>query len=1059
MTNRQHSQTRKQRARASATLLSILLLSISSSRFVSPAAADDIYFGASAGSRPLYFLALPTSAATLGRGTVSASGAMDASDVLRFPANTPLAGGGQFFLGASGQGETHAVFAAAVLPIFRDGALGIFGQSTPMNVWPVPNTLDINNIDMPTSNSLAYNLFGASLAAYIPEYGYGFGFNASFYWSAVWDKSAAWGKEALFGALGADFRFDPAEFLTGRIYFSSAGMPLNGDSVFIHRFAEQYGLIMNYNQYLGESGFWKANLGGGLRKTTWDGAFEVGVGAEFIAGGRYFMRLGWEVSTSAIADAASFAWKDVKYFMGSGEVNFDKFNKLAVLYGWGVGLGVKIGGLRVDAAYRPGPDGTANGIWSADATFEIEEMKKRSAEDNLTLARDYYASERFGKSRLYSARAIHEDSTLWNAVPLYAMSEAELRRRAPGSIAFIYGGNSKGVVVPYPPSEEALGGLSRYAALVSRLRTKYPVNFTVDVGNLISAGKDALRLEFAGNYYDAARFDVLAPGVGELSMGPAKFAAALKRKIPIIVTNLNDNDAEATGIRSSAVLTNSGYSVYFINLIETVPEDDELDLSYDPAAIKSQLAGGKAAAADLRVAVVHGTLDEVRHLAETLEGGLDIIIAGSLDQRFDRPITVGNTLIVSAGAENKFAGCLFVKFNDVKKEIKRGKGDKAAATARRAPVRKKAKARFTAENILIPVDQDIEPDEAVESVTKLVRAAIAVDRTDGSTIRTRVRGVVAHLSDRGRGPQAFLKSAQGKNELLLSDSVFNCRRPLLSSAGNRAAFIFGKPDDKNGKLRMVDLEMGVGKTVSKGKNVLDAVFSPVDNFLYYIEADSGSDIGVIRKTRMYMNDAITVLYADASQRGDLQISADGETLIFASKYKNGKWDLFALDMSGKVAPVRLTDGGADHRFPRISPDGKYVAYLSNRTGFGWKMDLWVYDRVATKHKQITFDTDVQGFTWSDDSETIYFSAGANLLEICRVDMRHNLIKNLIPHPQGGVKSWSESAPKFIRYNDEPMIVYTRVYPDGKRRIYWFDVNKAADAKMYSVGEFDEWNED
>jgi hypothetical protein len=1026
--------------------------------------ADDIYFGASAGSRPLYFLALPTSAATLGRGTVSASGAMDASDVLRFPANTPLAGGGQFFFGTSGQGETHAVFAATVLPVFRDGALGIFGQSTPMNVWPVPNTLNIN-IDMPTSNSLAYNLFGVSLAKYFPDYDYGFGFSASFYRSAVWDNSAAWGREVSFGALGADFRFDPAEFLSGRVYFSSAGMPLSGDSAFIQRFAEQYGLIMNYGQYLGNSDFWRANFGAGVRKTTWDGAFEVGVGAEFIAGGRYFMRLGWEVPVDAISSAVSWAWNDIKYFTRSGNINFDNFNKLVILYGWGVGLGVKLGGFGVDAAYRPGPDGTANGIWSANATFEIEEMKKRSAEDNLALARDYYASERFGKSRLYASRAIHEDSTLWNAAPLYVMSEAELRRRGAGTIVLIYGGNSRGLVIPYPPSEEALGGLSRYAALVSRLRTSYPINFTVDVGNLISAGKDALRLEFAGNYYDAARFDVLAPGIGELSMGPAKLAAALKRKMPVIVTNLNDNDAAATGISGSAVLTNSGYSVYFMNLIETVPEDNGdagLDLSYDPAAIKSQLAGGKAAAADLRVAVVHGTLDEVRRLAETLEDGLDVIIAGSLEQRLDRPISVGKTLIVSAGAENKFVGCLFLKFNDVKKEIKKGKATAAAASAR-APARKskssKAKARFTAENALFPVGQDIAPNDTVESVTRLVRAAIAVDRTSGPTIRTRVRGVVAHLSDRGEGPRAFLKSAQGKNELLISDSLSHCRRPLLSSSGNRAAFIFGKPANRNGKLRMVDLEMGTGKTVSKGKNVIDAVFSPAGNFLYYIEADSGSDIGAIRKTRMYMNDALTVLEAGTAQHGDLQISSDGETLIFASRHKNGKWDIYALDTSGKVAPVRLTDGRADHRYPRISPDGKYVAYLSNRTGFGWKTDLWVYDRVATEHKQLTFDTDAQGFVWNDDSETIYFSAGANLLEICRVDLRHNLIKNMIPHPQGGVKSWSESAPRFIRYNDEPMLVYTRTYPDGKRRIYWYDINNAADAKMYSVGEFDEWNED
>jgi len=1066
MTNDPNPQTCKRRARVGAAFLSIPLLLISSIRFAAPVTADDghnIYFGASAGTRPLYFLALPTSAATLGRGTVSASGAMDASDVLRFPANTPLAGGGQFFFGSSGQGESHVFFAAAALPIFRDGAVGLFAQSTPMIFWPIPVGIDMGDINIPSLNSLSYNLGGFSLAKYFPEYGYGFGFSASFYTSAVWDQgTGAFGEQDKpFAAFGADFRFDPTESLSGRAYFSSAGIPMSGESAFERRFAEQYGLMMNYNRYLGERGFWKADLGAGIRKTTWDGAADIGFGAEFAAGGRYFMRLGWEVPVSAISTAVSWAWNDLKYFARTGTVDFDNFNKLAVLYGWGVGLGVKAGNLGADAAYRPGPDGTASGIWSANATLEIEEMKKRSAEDNLALARRYYAAERFDKSRLYAGRAVSEDSTLWSAPPLYAMSEAELRRRSDGSIALIYGGNSRGVVVPYPPSEDALGGLSRYAALVSRLRGSYPVNFAVDAGNLIGVGKNALRIEFAANYYDAARFDVLAPGVGELYMGPVKFAASLKSDLPIVVTNLND-DCSAAAIKSNVLLTNNGYSIYLINLIQTVPENKGaayLDLSYDPAEIKSHLTAGRAAAADLRVAVVHGTLEEVKRLAETFDGTLDVVIAGSLEHRLEKPIKAGNTLIVSAGAENKFAGCLFVKFSDVKKEIKTG--GKAAAGARRRQTgrsgRASAKPRFTAENVLFPIGQDIEPDAAVEEITKLVRAAIEVDRGGGPTVRTRVRGVAAHLSDRGSGPQAFLKSAQGKNELLLGDSLFDCRRPLLSSSGDRAAFIFGKPG--NGKLRMADLATGAGKTVSAEKNVIDAAFSPADNFLYYIEADSGGDMGAIRKTKMHMNDAITVLDAGAPQRDDLNISSDGETILFASKTKTGNWDIYALDTSGKAAPVRLTDGKADHRKPRISPDGRYVAYLSNRTGFGGKMDLWVYDRVATEHRQLTFNTDVQGLAWNDNSEDIYFSAGANLLEICRVDMTHGAIRNMIRPPQGEVKSWSENSPRFMRYNDEPMIVYTRVYPDGRRRIYWFDINNAADAKMYSVGEFDEWIDD
>jgi hypothetical protein len=998
--------------------------------FTASVAYADAYYGALAGSRPLHCLALPVSAATLGRGTVSAPGAMDASDVFRFPANTALAGGGQFFLGAAGDGGARALYAAAALPVFRDGALGLFTQSTPSNI------------------SLTPNLFGFSISRYFPEYNYGFGFSASV------SKGNFWEDEELFGAFAADFRFDPADFLSGRVYFSSAGAPLGGENAFDRRFAEQYGLIMNYSLHIGEDDFWRADIGAGVRKTTWDGPFEVGAGAEFfVAGGRYIMRLGWEAPLGSIFSAWDGAWDGFDYFLRHGYESPIPLESRGVFLGWGAGLGVRAGGFGADAACRLGEGGI---VWSANAAFEFEEMKKRSAEANLALARKYYGAGRFDKSSLYASRAANEDSSLWNAGALYVKSEAELRRRSGASVALIYGGNSRGTVVPYPPSPDALGGLSRYAALVSSLRKNYPVNFAVDVGNLISPDRDALRAEFAAAYYDAAKFDVLTPGTGELSMGPAKFAAALKGKTPVIATNLNNGDAAASGIRGGVLLTNNGYSVYLINIIaETPPESGgvRLDLSYNPDAIRTQLSRGEAAKADLRVAVVHGTLEDMKRLAEQLSDVLDAVIAGNLARRLDTPVKAGKALIVSAGAENKFAGCLFFKFNDGKRNIKDGKA------AARASVRNaRARGRFTVENALFPVGQDIEPDPAVENITKLVRAAIVVDRTAGPTVRARVRGVVAHLSDRGAGPQAFLKAAQSKSELALGDDVFYCRRPAFSSAGDRAAFIYGKPADKNGKLRMVDLEMGTGKTVSIGKNVIDAAFSPADDFLYYIEADSGGGTGAIRKTRMYMNDALTVVEADASLRDDLHVSADGATLLFASKYKDGKWDIYAVDTSGKPAPTRLTDGKADHRMPRLSPDGKRVAYLSNRTGFGGRTDLWVYERSAAEHRQLTFNTDVREFSWSDDSEALYFSAGVNLLEICRVDMARGLVKNLIPHPAGAVKTWSESTPRFIRYYDAPMVVYTRTYVDGKRRIYWYDIDNARDIPMYSVGEFDEWTD-
>ncbi|MDR0330111.1 MAG: hypothetical protein LBH93_00140 [Chitinispirillales bacterium] len=958
---------------------------------------------AGAGGRPLRALSLPVSAASLGLGEVSATGAMDASDVFRFPANTALAGGGQFIGGGSVSGDTSASYFAAALPIFSSGALGLFAQSAPAAEPPVPN------------------VFGFSFAKYYPEYGYGFGVSASFY------NDDFWGGEELYGALGADLRFDPIDgVLFGHAYFHSAGMLARANG-FRRRIAERYGFAANYRPDIGLADFLGVSVGAGVRKTTWEGPIEAGVSAECGAWGMLFARLGYENAVNAPLRVS----------------------------GLSAGLGVAYANFGVDAGYRLGAAGGTPAVWSVDAKAQIEGLKKRGAGENLALARGYYDRGMFAKSRLYAERALVADSTRWDAGALFLRSDSEVRRA--GSVALIYGGNSRGTVIPYPPSADALGGLSRYAALVAELREANPVNFTVDVGNLLSVENDKLKVEFAASYYDAAGFDVIAPGIGELAMNPARLTAEQKRKTPVIVTNFNDNDA-ATGVKSSVLLTSDGYSLYLLNVVtDAAPKNSKikLNLEYSIAGLKSLLNGKIAAGADLRAVVIHGTRQEVTRLAEALPE-LDVVIAANLAERFDTPQRVGNTLILSAGAENKFAGCLYLKFFDNRKIPAKGKAKSGAKNVRRP----RTKTRFTAENKLFPVHQEIEPDSAVENVTRLVGAAVVVDRSENPNALVPVQGVIPHLSDRGAGPQAFLKVAQSKGEYPLGDDIFYCRQPVLSSVGNRAAFIYGKPDSKNGKLRMVDLGLMTGRTLSSNNNVLEAAFSPVDGFLYYIEADRGRENGAIRKTKMYMNDEFTVLGKTAATRSDLSVSPDGATLLFCSKLNGGRWEIYAIDTSAAATPTQLTDGKADCKRPRLSPDGRYVAYLSNLTGFGGQMDLWIYDRSAAKHRQLTFNANAQDISWGDDPETIYLSAGANLRTIFQVDVWQGAVTELIEPARsvGAIKTWGENTPRFIRYMDRPKIVYTREYVGGKRLVYWYDIWDKKDEKMYAAGEWDEWTE-
>lgn len=72
------------------------------------------------------------------------------------------------------------------------------------------------------------------------------------------------------------------------------------------------------------------------------------------------------------------------------------------------------------------------------------------------------------------------------------------------------------------------------------------------------------------------------------------------------------------------------------------------------------------------------------------------------------------------------------------------------------------------------------------------------------------------------------------------------------------------------------------------------------------------------------------------------------------------------------APVRLTANPARHSFPRLSPDGRWLAFSSNRMG---NDDVWVMPAEGGEPRQLTFFTGndtVLG--WTPDGQRVLFSS-------------------------------------------------------------------------------------
>jgi len=117
---------------------------------------------------------------------------------------------------------------------------------------------------------------------------------------------------------------------------------------------------------------------------------------------------------------------------------------------------------------------------------------------------------------------------------------------------------------------------------------------------------------------------------------------------------------------------------------------------------------------------------------------------------------------------------------------------------------------------------------------------------------------------------------------------------------------------------------------------------------------------------------------------DYDFSPDGKELAYTATpipVREEAWstnhDIYTVNLETGERKQITTNPAADG-FPRYSPDGKYLAYRAqSRAGF--EADRWqlmLFDRSTGKVKSITptFDTNVDAFTWSSDSKTIYTAA-------------------------------------------------------------------------------------
>jgi tricorn protease-like protein len=346
---------------------------------------------------------------------------------------------------------------------------------------------------------------------------------------------------------------------------------------------------------------------------------------------------------------------------------------------------------------------------------------------------------------------------------------------------------------------------------------------------------------------------------------------------------------------------------------------------------------------------------------------------------------------------------------------------------------------LSAENRLIPVSEDIKPDSAIaDAVSALTAKVSIVDTGDnkGSPVLSigDPNGVFPFISDRNDREQVFLKVPEQMAEFPISGKLTNATNPVVSFSASKMACII--KTDTCQKLEVISFNRSGKRSGLDSFDIRKIFITPDGKWLYISAKHYGKKSTDIFKQRIEGGPYFPVFESDSSNATDVAFSSTENMMAFCTD-KDGTYQIFLSDQSG-LKPVAITSGKADHFSPQFSADGERIAYLSDRSNFGGKLDIWMYDCKLKEHKQITSHSNVKEFCWLPDSRTIVFSSGVNIYDLYKVETSNFRFSRLFP--RDSTKTFDERSPALIKYKNEFRIAYTREYISGMKKIYWANID-------------------